>query len=122
MMLKLASRLATEDKMNNKEVILLIILPSERLAAPHSSGQGRQDQVSSSGVKDNCLNNKESSPSNHTCSSEVKCHHNGPQKDQIENTNNREEERYLVEIHLPHHLLEHNFVDGTPSSWNQSSE
>ena len=60
MMLKLASRLATADTMNNKEAILLIILPSERLAAPHSSGHGRQDQVSSSGIQDDCVNIKES--------------------------------------------------------------
>ena len=52
MMLKLASRLATEDKMNNEEITSLIILPSERLAAPHSSGHGRQDQVNTSGIKD----------------------------------------------------------------------
>ena len=62
MILKFASRLATEDKMNSEEIILLIILPSERLAAPHSSGHGRQDQVSSSGIKYNCLNNNQSFP------------------------------------------------------------
>ena len=51
MMLKFASRLAIEDKMNDIEITLLIILTSERLAAPHSSAQGRQDQVNSSGIK-----------------------------------------------------------------------
>ena len=51
-----------------------------------------------------------------TCSCEVESDSYWPQEDSIENPNDREEKRNLVEVHLANHFLEHHFVDGTACS------